>query len=298
MRISIMAALMAASALAPSFAAAQDRQERSGGGGAPHPQAPHQGGGRGAPSPGQARSQAPAPQQARPQQAAPQVPQPPRPQFNGGGRPDFSQRGPGHGVPQVPQGQPQQVRGQPGGQDRGQSQFRRGGDDRGNPGRQQFQGQQFQGQQFQGQQFQGQDRGNRASGGSPGQQSRPNDRNRGDYRGGWNGNAGRGSPQGWNRGWRGNGQYNWQSYRNSNRQAYRLPRYYAPNGYNYGYRPFGIGAYLDEMLYDQSYWIDDPYDYRLPPAYGPYRWVRYYNDALLVNIYTGEVVDEISGIFW
>ena len=41
-----------------------------------------------------------------------------------------------------------------------------------------------------------------------------------------------------------------------------------------------------------------PYDYRLPEAYGPYRWVRYYNDALLVDIYTGEVVDTVYDIFW
>jgi hypothetical protein len=36
----------------------------------------------------------------------------------------------------------------------------------------------------------------------------------------------------------------------------------------------------------------------LPPAYGPYRWVRYYNDALLVDIYTGRVVDTVYDIFW
>ena len=49
---------------------------------------------------------------------------------------------------------------------------------------------------------------------------------------------------------------------------------------------------------NQSYWIDDPYDYRLPEAYGEYRWVRYYNDALLVDIYTGEVVDVVYDIFY
>ena len=38
--------------------------------------------------------------------------------------------------------------------------------------------------------------------------------------------------------------------------------------------------------------------YRLPPAYGPYRWIRYFDDALLVNIHTGMVVDSIRNFFW
>ena len=46
------------------------------------------------------------------------------------------------------------------------------------------------------------------------------------------------------------------------------------------------------------FWLNDPGDYRQPPAYGPYRWVRYRNDAFRVNIYTGEVVDVIHGFFW
>ncbi|RZM12158.1 MAG: hypothetical protein EOP67_66195, partial [Sphingomonas sp.] len=51
-------------------------------------------------------------------------------------------------------------------------------------------------------------------------------------------------------------------------------------------------------LWSRNYWIDDPYSYRLPEAYGPYRWVRYYDDALLVDVRTGVVVDTAYGIFW
>ena len=47
-----------------------------------------------------------------------------------------------------------------------------------------------------------------------------------------------------------------------------------------------------------DYWIGDPYSYRLPEAYGPYRWVRYYNDALLVDLRSGFVVDTVYGIFY
>ncbi|MBS0477902.1 MAG: RcnB family protein [Proteobacteria bacterium] len=119
--------------------------------------------------------------------------------------------------------------------------------------------------------------------------------NGGDSR--WRGNDGNRGDN-WNRGWRGNDRYNWQRYRNDNRNLFRLPRYYAPYGWSYGYRRFSIGFVLDRMLFGQNYWIDDPYEYRLPEAYGEYRWVRYYNDALLVDIYTGEVVDVVYDIFY
>jgi hypothetical protein len=101
-----------------------------------------------------------------------------------------------------------------------------------------------------------------------------------------------------NNGWRSDRRYDWQRYRTQNRYIYRLPTYYAPYGWNYGYRRFSIGIYLSNVLFGSSYWIDDPYEYRLPPAYGPLRWVRYYDDALLVDIRDGYVVDVIHGFFW
>lgn len=102
----------------------------------------------------------------------------------------------------------------------------------------------------------------------------------------------------WNRDWRHDNRWNWQEYRRYNHDVFRLPRYYAPYGWNYGYQRFTIGFTLSEFLFDRRYWIDDPYYYHLPPAYYPYEWVRYYNDALLVNVETGEVVDVIYGIFY
>ncbi|OYY89777.1 MAG: hypothetical protein B7Y45_10620 [Sphingomonas sp. 28-66-16] len=102
----------------------------------------------------------------------------------------------------------------------------------------------------------------------------------------------------WNRDWRRGNQYDWQGYRNYNRDLFRLPRYYAPYGWGYGYRRFGIGVALNSLLFQQSYWIEDPEYYRLPPAYWPYQWVRYYNDALLVDTRSGYVVDTVYDIFW
>jgi hypothetical protein len=36
----------------------------------------------------------------------------------------------------------------------------------------------------------------------------------------------------------------------------------------------------------------------LPAAYGSYRWVRYYDDVLLVDVRNGRVVDVIRDFFW
>jgi Ni/Co efflux regulator RcnB len=52
------------------------------------------------------------------------------------------------------------------------------------------------------------------------------------------------------------------------------------------------------VFFGNRYWINDPWRYRLPEVYGPYRWVRYYDDVLLVDEYSGEVVDVIHNFFW
>ncbi|WP_340264788.1 RcnB family protein [Sphingobium mellinum] len=102
----------------------------------------------------------------------------------------------------------------------------------------------------------------------------------------------------WDNDWRQDRRYDWSSYRSRYGDRYRLGRYYAPRGWSYGYSRFSVGVFLNGLLYDQSYWIDDPWSYRLPPAYGTLRWVRYYDDALLVDIRDGYVVDVIHDFFW
>ena len=113
-------------------------------------------------------------------------------------------------------------------------------------------------------------------------------------RGGWDNNRG----GGWNNNWRNDRRYDWRGWRNSHRDYYRVGRYRAPWGYSGGYHRWGIGVRIDPIFFAQDYWIDNPDYYRLPPVYGSYRWVRYYNDALLVDIYSGMVVDEIPDFFW
>ena len=97
--------------------------------------------------------------------------------------------------------------------------------------------------------------------------------------------------------WRRDTRYNWSGYRNQHRDLYSAGRYYSPYN-NYSYSRLSIGFFLNRGFYGQNYWINDPYQYRLPEVYGPYRWVRYYDDVLLVDIYSGEVVDVIHNFFW
>jgi len=127
---------------------------------------------------------------------------------------------------------------------------------------------------------------------------RNNGRNNGRYdeRTNWQ-NQYRDFNRNWSRDWRRDDRYDWQRYRYSNRYLFQTERYYAPYGWDYGYRRFSIGYTLSTLLFDQQYWIDDPYSYRLPPAYGPYRWVRYYDDVLLVDLRAGRVVDTIYDFF-
>lgn len=97
--------------------------------------------------------------------------------------------------------------------------------------------------------------------------------------------------------WRNDRRYDWYRYRAANRSIFSPGRYYAPYR-NYSYSRISIGFRLGRLFYSNRYWINDPWRYRLPDVYGPYRWVRYYDDAILVDIYSGEVVDVIHDFFW
>ena len=100
---------------------------------------------------------------------------------------------------------------------------------------------------------------------------------------------------GWNRDWRNDRRYDWRNFREHHRSHFHIGIYYDPFGY--GYRPFDIGYRLYPGYYGQQYWID-PGQYSLPFAPPGTEWVRYWNDALLVDLYTGEVVDVIHNFFW
>ena len=96
--------------------------------------------------------------------------------------------------------------------------------------------------------------------------------------------------------WRSDRRYDWRRYRSHNRSLFHIGLYTDPFGW--GYRQWGIGSYLYPSYYSSNFWLDDPWQYRLPPVYGPYRWVRYHDDAILVDIFSGQVVDVIYNFFW
>lgn len=100
---------------------------------------------------------------------------------------------------------------------------------------------------------------------------------------------------GWNRDWRNDRRYDWRRYRDSHRSIFRIGIYYDPFGYNY--RPFDIGYRLQPIYFGQEYWFN-PATYGLPYPPPGTQWVRYWNDAILVDVYSGEVVDVIHNFFW
>jgi Ni/Co efflux regulator RcnB len=100
----------------------------------------------------------------------------------------------------------------------------------------------------------------------------------------------------WDTNWRHNGRYDWQNHRRHHHSLFHLGFYFDP--YGWGYQPYSIGWRLWPSYYGSRYWINDPWMYRLPYAPQGYVWVRYWNDALLVDTWSGTVVDVIPGFFW
>ena len=124
----------------------------------------------------------------------------------------------------------------------------------------------------------------------------PRNQSQGYYQGGYyHGESG--GDRRWDNRWRHDNRYDWHNYRRSHPTYFRVGTYYAPYR-NYSYRRVTVGFFLDSLFFGDRYWINDPWQYRLPDVYGPYRWVRYYDDAVLVDIYSGEVVDVINNFFW
>lgn len=100
----------------------------------------------------------------------------------------------------------------------------------------------------------------------------------------------------WSTRWRTDHRYDWRSHRRHHHSLFHLGIYYDPFGWNY--RSYQIGWRLWPSYYSSRYWINDPWQYRLPYAPPGYRWVRYWDDALLVDTWTGQVVDVIYNFFW
>ena len=90
------------------------------------------------------------------------------------------------------------------------------------------------------------------------------------------------------------GRDDWREYRGRNRQLYQGGGYRAP----FRYQTFRPGVRIGQPYFQQRYVIADPYRYRLPRATGYQRWVRHYNDVLLVDTRRGYVVDVLRGFYY
>lgn len=99
----------------------------------------------------------------------------------------------------------------------------------------------------------------------------------------------------WNTNWRNDNRYDWHRYRDHHRSRFHLSFYIDPFGW--GYQPFSIGYRMWPNYYGNQYWIDPGY-YGLPYPPPGAVWIRYYNDAMLIDTYSGTVIDVIPGFFW
>lgn len=100
----------------------------------------------------------------------------------------------------------------------------------------------------------------------------------------------------WSGDWRRDRRYDWWNWRHRHRSRFHLGFYFDPFGWSY--RRYLIGWRFWPSYYSSRYWLHDPWYYRLPYAPPGYRWIRYYDDAILVDTWDGRVVDVIYNFFW
>lgn len=89
------------------------------------------------------------------------------------------------------------------------------------------------------------------------------------------------------------GNNDWTNYRNANPRLYSGAGWRAP----FRYTRFGVGSRIAPAYYGSAYWIRDPWRFRLPVAYAGTRWVRHYNDVILVDYRRGRVIRAIPGFY-
>ena len=123
-----------------------------------------------------------------------------------------------------------------------------------------------------------------------------------------------GGQQQWNR-----HQYDWSAYRPGRRppewdryrrdfdprpyewnriseRRYRWEPYVEPPGWYY--QRWAYGEILPEIFWSQQYWLTNYPEFGLyDPPYG-YVWVRYGNDALLVDVESGQILSVEYGVFY
>lgn len=90
------------------------------------------------------------------------------------------------------------------------------------------------------------------------------------------------------------GRDDWRQYRHHNRDIYRGYGWRSDNRY----QTFRPGIRIGVGYYAPRYYINDYGRYRLPNPGWNQRWVRHYNDVLLIDTRRGIVIDVIRNFYW
>ena len=112
--------------------------------------------------------------------------------------------------------------------------------------------------------------------------------------------------------WRGdNNRRDWNRHDRDNRYTHwqrgRYPSvYFSSSRYRYAWRPptgyyaynWGFGDFLPRTWFGPGSRLIDPWSYDLPLPPPGYDWVRAGYDALLVDAYSGRVVQVVRNVFW
>lgn len=85
----------------------------------------------------------------------------------------------------------------------------------------------------------------------------------------------------------------WREYRTRDRGLYARGEWRAP----FRYERFARGSRVLPSYYDRRWSISDYRRYHLPRPPADARWVRHYDDVILVDLRSGRVLDVIYGLF-
>ena len=79
-------------------------------------------------------------------------------------------------------------------------------------------------------------------------------------------------------------------------RRFHAPTYQQPRGW-YAHR-WTFGETLPALFWARDYWLTDYMDYALPPPPYGATWVRYGDDALLIDEDSGEIITVEYGVFY
>ena len=97
--------------------------------------------------------------------------------------------------------------------------------------------------------------------------------------------------------WRQDRRFDYLTYRRLHRGLFDRGPYLSPY-HGLGYTRFIPGLNIRGGFFNNRFIINDPFRYRLPPVNGRLRWIRYYDDALLVDTRDGHVADVVYDLFY